>query len=432
MLDEESTFQFSAHEEDARPARVRRRLPLVPTSLIIVGLVALLWLVSIVIVPRFILPFSSGQPNPIPQGTLSPGENLFYLRSSLPGSRFLLDGQPLSKLPDPAHDPPLVLSPGTHVLIWQAPPFLSQSCRLTIVPGQLSIGEACDTHTLVTVPTGSYRGLQANLLAFTPSSQLLPPEQRKALFAVIAHLLAGFQASDLLRPGEPFISVSAPNQIAIAQEPLRVTLRLQLDTDLQSRFICLAPLFVLASGEQPASSCDLGGQNCHTLCTLIPELASPLIPQLSGFPAGTWNVLATVRTSWDYSTLSGQIVARQQPDRAALEGDEYTLYLHVLWQQEQGWQVTLDSFETPPICAVARAAVAQLSFETRPPYIESGQLLHALPFEHTSCLLNYRFLPVTPSSSPLDVLLLYRSGLIQAANQAAHQLWPTLPQFSIS
>jgi hypothetical protein len=112
-------------------------------------------------------------PTPSPTATLVPGVDLFYVQASPSWGRLLADGHSTS-IPAIGIDPPLRFARGQHLLVWQADPFLSQRCTVS-VPN--SPADTCNYRE--TAPSTS--GLSAWVITFSESLATLSHEQRATL-----------------------------------------------------------------------------------------------------------------------------------------------------------------------------------------------------------------------------------------------------------
>src|SRR5580700_11561656 len=117
---------------------LKARLPRKQRSLVLRLSVMLSFILLIVLV----LPGSATALSNIAAGALTslipvstptpPWANHFYFDTEVPWTAVSLDGHPLH-VPRIGIDAPLQLAPGSHILAWQAAPFLGQSCRLNVL-----------------------------------------------------------------------------------------------------------------------------------------------------------------------------------------------------------------------------------------------------------------------------------------------------------
>jgi hypothetical protein len=167
--------------------------------------------------------------------------------------------------------------------------------------------------------------------------------------AAIQAALDTERSTAIVRPGERYFTVP-PGQSgtpATATQPLRATRSVQFLPDAGYPEPCILT--------QPAIPCRFPGQDCGQLCTVAHPPAS-----VAG-PNGAWVVAATVRASWEYQTLDGQVVARDVVEAFGVQ----LAVLRITWDATS-WHVTpivghIPGFDAADdvVCDPARFAVAQ-------------------------------------------------------------------------
>ncbi len=417
--------------EDADNEFPPPRPPVRPAMIIgIIALVVLIVVGGIFVTTRF----TGGKTNEVPTPTLVPGSNLFYVQTSPSWGNFFVDGQQLAHMPtDPAVDLPLQLSTGVHQVTWQAEPF-TQHCVI-IVPPVVS-QTRCLTNDPVPITKGPDKGLSAYLITFTASFGDLTSAQQQPLFQAAQKALDALQSSDTVQPGEQYVDLNAPQFIATATTTLQATLRYQLDNGAGSPAPCIGQF----SGF--GAVCSINGQDCHLFCTA--DQSQP--PQPAIATPGHWNVFGIIRTTWTYTTLNGQIVARNQPDEADNLGTEYLVNLYIAYTSGQ-WQVSTKAPNTPtnflvsdPSCEAANYLVTQTAYGiysniNLPGNPNASIFWNANDGSNPAagCLLGAiaqppQSNPATPIPTPPPFAhCLYRFGVLLALDHAAHTLWPNLP-----
>jgi len=256
----------------------QRKMQLVITSTIVV-LAILLILGSTATVREFVgRALVVPTPTPVPTSELE--ADLFYIQANPPWGHLSIDGHEVAHLPRINVDPPLHLSQGQHVLIWHADPFPPQSCTLS-VPARYRTDTCTEYGSIIT---------------FAASLNMLPAVQRALLIQATQMALDSTRSSETIQPGElyafaPGISGSENNPcritpqsvlcFAAAKQPLRATLRFQLDTDTSPGTPCSI-----------SQACIINGRDCRLFCDGPGGTVSPsaIIPE--------WNVLAVVRSLW--------------------------------------------------------------------------------------------------------------------------------------
>jgi hypothetical protein len=374
----------------------RRRLRLA----LIVGVMALALLIILgeSLPLRSIAPLAFFRAKPTP--TLAPGSNLYYIFGDQPWGKIYLDGRLISNTPLIDSDPPAqILARGTHHFVWDAAPFPPRRCTISV---PASPGDTCQ-FVLFNLP-GAPPG---RMILFHDTLNDLPHMQAAALTRQIQAQLDALQSSTLVEPEELYASSLLPDTVSAADQPLRAVLRYQLDTSVPPSTLCIMQ-----------NVCQVSGEECATLCTLPGE-------QLF------WDVGAVVKTVWDYTTLSGRPVAVNQPDTAGNATlFEHPVTLFITWDGS-GWHVTVqtanpfESYVPNLTCASAEdditgdSALAGTWRLVPAPNAADGCLAVATIDENDGGL--------SSPSHPIIAYCLHRFGVLLAANDAAHRLWPFLP-----
>ena len=284
-----------------------------------------------------------------PTAPLAPGDDLFYLLPNPPGVVVAVDGHLLASLPFPGDPHPLRLVRGAHIFSWRSRlfPFAPLRCRVSVPHAAtdtcpIVVGQSQLPVGLVGVP-GTVIGMQVSLRALpsgTNAAAQLP--------AAIQAALDTERSTAIVRPGERYFTVP-PGQAgapATATQPLRATRSVQLLTDAGYPEPCILT--------QPAIPCRFPGQDCGQLCTVTHP------PTTVAGSGGAWVVAATVRASWDYQTLDGQVVARDVTEAFGVQ----LAVLRITWDTT-GWHVTpivghIPGFDAADdaVCDPARYALA--------------------------------------------------------------------------
>src|SRR6266516_1739141 len=303
--------RFSPHQ---------RRLQLTITSTIVV--LAVLLLLGSTAPVRELVGRALVVPTLTPVPTSGPEADLFYIQANPPWGHLSIDGHEVAHLPRINVDPPLRFPQGQYVLVWHADPFPPQSCTLS-VPARYRT-DSCTKY--------------GSIITFAASLNMLPALQRALLMQATQTVLDSTQSSETIQPGElyafaPAIAGSQNNPcritpqsvlcFATAKEPLRATLRFQLDTDTSPGGPCSI-----------SQACILNGQDCRLFCDAPGGTISP------SAIISEWNVLAVVRSLWEYVTPGGQIIAQDQADTFIAEmANDHFVPLSITWNNP-GWQVS--------------------------------------------------------------------------------------------
>jgi len=401
------------NEDDAGPP-LHRHVPRPVMIVVILTLVGLIVLGSVTFVHL------RGNPIQTPTPTMEPGSNLFYIETSPAWGSISIDGRTLSHLPASRVDQPLQLSAGAHVVMWHADPFPLQYCNLFVPPNVMTT--PCLSSNTVSVP--KHPGLTAYLLTFVASTTMLPNTQRTALFQTAQATLFPLQSSEVVQSGEQYVDLQSPHFIGTATQPLRATPRFQLDTTANSNAPCQSEYI------ESFNTCEIQGQNCHLFCAF--GESTPATPTAKRQVA--WIVFAALRATWEYSTLSGQVIARNQPDEPDNTGTEYLITLAINWVGSS-WQVTVSPFLASPAGPACAAANAYISQNTGLQAAEPNSTL-SITWEFASeskravdCLAKAFLtseIQSTPPPKPIAICL-YRFGVLIAVDANAHHYWRTLP-----
>ena len=423
-LTEEDEFEFP-------PPRRRRPLALITAIVLIVVIVGGGLLVARAAGGAF-------GPSPTPTATLIPGENLFYITTSPAWGKVSIDGHAVAHLPA-IGGTPLTLATGGHTIKWDAPPFPPQQC-IVYVPPQQSTGGSCSAFDSQPVQSGKDAGLQATVVSFTADPSLLPAAQYTALVTATQAYLQSLQATDTVQPGEQFVDLNASRSIATASQPLRATLHFRLDTNPNTNTPCIA---VNIGGQ----SCQAVSGGCYSFCnatTIFNEGGAPT--------DSTWDLYGVVGMSWDYTTLSGQIVARDQPYTSDSTNPEYLIGFYMSWDGSS-WHVTdqpsqsvlFGSTINPPCIpmqAVVEGSQVEASYfgitaNALTSVTLNGQVESLFWGQYTSgknaavgCLAGASQTAdnsATVTVNAPSAYCLYRFGVLLAANAQAHRYWPNMP-----
>jgi hypothetical protein len=369
---------------------------------------------------------------PTPTATLLPGENLFYIITDPLWGTVSVDGHTLMHLPTLGGQP-LTLAVGGHTIVWNAPPLAPQKC-LIYVPQQQTPGGNCSATDQMAVRSGKDAGLQATIVEFTLDSSMLSHAQFTALRNAIQTYFSTLQSTDTVQPGEHYARASVPNNVATAAQPLKATFKIHLDTNPNSNLPCYP-------GDFGLQSCT----TCYTFCNPSTGFDFNSLPANFSSPP-TWDIYIVAYATWDYTTLSGQSVAANQPDTAASTTLEYTTPLFITWTNSQ-WRVSdippkndinfFFGFTQP--CAVAQAAMLNNNSLSNPyssitingqPQTLSWQDDNSGHNLAQGCLMGAVIVPgnETPvAANAPEAYILYRFGVLLAATSLAHQWWPNLP-----
>jgi len=351
---------------------------------------------------------------PVPSPTLPPirGSNLYYLDVNVPNERVTIDGHLLLHVPRPGVDPPLALSPGSHVITWSAYPFRQQSCTIS---APYSFGDNCD---YAPYELSVLHNDQAALLLLLGESLLeLSGSLQQSLVTTVQGTIDHIRDSIPIRPGELYLAGS----YTTARQPLIATLHFNFDM-------------------QPIMTNDLviDGKRCQQLCVVpwrFPDSTPVPLPRASG----TWLSAALVQPTWDYATQDGHVIARNQPiDQGEAGVGAHPILLRIT-RMNSGWQVTplIGALQAPPLNIYSglansvRAPADAVSLTDNPSCVAAQDLFQgdssavryiSGPHIADGCLVAEPVLTHAPIAYFLE-----HFGVLLAVNSAAHTDFPWLP-----
>ncbi len=358
---------------------------------------------------------------PTPTPTLAPGSDLFYIEGTPSWGRVSIDGQTLSQLPiikitpPPAtSDRPLQLARGRHQIVWRADPFRLQSCFVSVP--ELNT-DTCRNVGVVQLKPGR----SARIIILSESLATLAADQRNALIQQTQATLDTLQSSETVQLGEQFVHVQLKSLVDTAVRPLRATLSFELDTDTTSNALC--------SGD--AALCVFGGQDCRLFCSQLERTDPVPMP----FLGSGWNVFAIVRSTWNYATRDGQVIADNQPDdRGNARDFEHFVSLNIKWNSTK-WYVSISGNSYGDLACASAQEGFELDSELQTVWKDNNQAVQwqfiVGPNRAAGCLIVATIMQdfnATPSPTPPPVAyLLHHFGIFLAVNDIAHHYWPLLP-----
>ncbi len=405
--------------ENDRPPRNKARL----TFTIALFLVLVLVLVAIFTPVRdVVINHFTVVPSPTPTATLAPGDNMIDIHASPPGT-VTIDGHTIALSTQPGYPystaTSMHLSRGMHRIIWQAPPFLPRTCIISVPPlaSELCNYESTDNPT---DPSAT------RLITFDASLADLSSTQQTALKQTIQLALNTVQATDIVQPGEHYLS-APPNggaTLKIATQPLHATLSLHLDVNPASQNVC----------STYGDTCTYEGQNCLQLCS-TPYGGPPVKGvQLS------WNVSGLFYPAWTYTIAGGQVVAQHQPDtNVPAAGEDHSIPLSVTWDGTKwhaspiiGPEGISQQFGVAPACS---SIDNQIGTSTQYNTTSNGKNVvwgYAVGTnEAQGCLAIVVPAPASQQNAANfkqpAAYFLYRFGALLAANPLAHSEFPSIP-----
>jgi len=370
-----------------------------------------------------------------PQSTASPDGLPFYLQGNPDWGHMLVDGRVIAHLPVPVRDQPLVLAVGSHTIIWQVAPFRPRTCHLSVINATTLSGPCLASNE---VSAHFVSGIKALVISFFASLNDLPGGERQSLVRQIQQALARYESTEIVRSGERYavseqrilatpVLCHAVTPLAIcyarAQQPLQAHVHVQMDSSTSPDDPCVL-----------ADQCSFSSQDCRALCE------DPTVVY-GNSPVQGWSVAASVSLAWSYTTLTGLLVARDQPISALRGTQRYQIVSVHITRASQGWRIspfphTPGSGYGDPLCSQAAqdtGELASMSSGNQDMFVQD-----VLPAQRAAqgCLVvlvtgpGTVLNPQTPAAAPhthLVAFCLVRFGVVLAVNQVARQQWPFLP-----
>jgi hypothetical protein len=360
--------------------------------------------------------------------TVEPSTSYFGLDANPPWGSLSVDGKRVALFSRGAYTL-FSLPPGQHTLTWHAAPFAPQQCRLSV-----PLGSGRDTCQFPDAAPHLGGNISAHI-RFPANLTMLSAVQRTALMQAAQAVLDRQQSSETVQAGEVYAQTSAVSGsntrsctvvlqlaaicFAAAHQPLKATLRLQLDTGPSPAAPC-------ANG-----ACDSGNQDCRLFCD-VPAFAGSTITRS---PA-VWQASVQVQLLWQFATRDGRVGEENQADSFILgQQNAIQLSLNITWNGT-GWGVTPNgqsgSFASDnPVCQAAVGDMYTLVFASTPPNTEL-QLVPGATYA-SGCLIKIPLrsglngAPTPTTTTSMVAYVIQRFGVLLAVNAMAHRLWPFLP-----
>jgi hypothetical protein len=365
--------------------------------------IILIFLADFIPAPRFLLP-----PNVAPVS----GPNLVYFQVRPSWGTVQVDGRKLDPLPQVNRDLPLTLTAGTHTIDWLTPPFQTLHCQLNIPLQTAHMGKnSCPVQTL-TDPNAF-----VHIAALVTAPQMytlrsLPQDQQDALLNVLQQRLDELTSTALVQPGERYGIADDSSAPRTVTQTLQAEQRFVLDTRGDGGTSS-------CSGVSLGDGCDIDGNDCHGICT-VPW------PGDNQYDRPQWNIGAIFHPQW---TL-------MRPNSAATplsieNGSQQFVTFQVAWQNSS-WSAVFhpegeSTFDDPNcitmIGVVSNDARFQDTGAAHWVYVSGQNRADGCVAVLQPNAINQ----LAPTNGPL---LLYRFGVLIAANDKAVSEWKELPAAS--
>jgi len=349
-----------------------------------------------------------GFPTPVPSPTPLPGGDILYLEHGAPWGVVTLDG----KKSEFAHLGTTIswikIPRGRHTIAVTQAPFPPLRC---VISYPAATNDSCPLFSPLDnqgQPLGAQgHGIEigsdpnfaggVRFIDLGARFSMLPQDAQDALVVAVGAELAPPSIPVTLQPGDHYLRDDGT--VAVAH------------TTLQATFIptLLSPANSIASDSQSCVSfCDISGVG------------------LGG--GGTWDIMVSMLGSWRITTADGQVIAQHAPmfvsDPLYQDMAPSTqAVMGILWTGK--WQVSTRNrygYDFSSVCQMAQNMVGL--------YINNSQLsilgMNAQPGRtpEQGCALS---IPLNDTNTSNPPYILYRFGVLLAANDAAHRAFPSLP-----
>jgi hypothetical protein len=341
-------------------------------------------------------------PTPVPSPTPLPGGDIVYLERAAPWGSVTIDGKRSASANPGTAISWIKLARGRHTIAVTQPPFPALRCTISM-PARLS--DTCPLFSPIDnqneqLGAGPDFPGGARFIDLGARFSLLPRDAQDALVAAVKAELTQPSAPVTLSPGDHYLHDDGTLAVA--------------DTTLQATFI---PTVLLPTPEVSSAS-----SSCISFC------------DISGAELGgnaTWNIMVSMLGSWHIATPKGQVLTESAPMTMSdplYEGFSGSMQVTIslLWtgrwqvsaQNGYGgvWSPTCRTAETMASANLSKDQVSILGMNSQDGRTaEQGCVVEITPSD-----------PV--ASGPID--LLYRVGVLLAANDVAHRTFPSLPSAS--
>lgn len=322
--------------------------------------------------------------------SLPPHADQIFFRHSAPWGQLRIDGKRVDMREDLSLQA-MYLPRGRHSLQYEAPPFQQVHCTFSVPAG--STDTCPQYHAALTDP---YPSPPARVFELGVTLDKLTASQREALLLAARTSINTMSMATFAEIGDHY---TTPNkQVGISAHRFPIEFQ-----------------FTIVSSAMIPNGNGSDTEHCLPLC---------LDPTSNGL---YWEVPVTVLPQWTYVLPSGQLITEMPLASTAPDQSGTALSLDVTWND--GWQVA------PPtrtnlasaVCGVGEARVAQLVNGTSPQVAISSEDCVAATNPADGCLTILTVPNNLGATVPSTARILYRFGLLLAANGVAHTLFPSLP-----
>jgi hypothetical protein len=406
---EANTPDFDGHEADnsrlSEPPSPLLSHPLIippyrtVSILVTIGIFALALLITISTIPDLhnLLPIFSSKQGP----SQSPRNNdTVYLEHGVPWGTLWVNGQEVSASDLERNMRPLSLAHGSNAILYEATLFPTLRCTISL-PAKPSDTCSLVSHLDVFDKQVVLKGRGGRILDLQDTPKHLNIQDRATLTEAIQSTLAATATAVPLAVGEDY--TVQDSSVVTASGPLQATLEYTLNFD-PSRQLSITP----------------SSTSCVTLCS--PDIS------IQALPSGQlgWYVVAHVIVRWSYAKPNGAILLKDAPAGAATVAPDEIADVLVQWHGF--WQPTLVNLSgIEPVCHFALRLVKDLHVE----FVQGATHVAAAIPPSLGCLIYGNAILDTATGRatpvPQNIEILYRFGVLVAADPHTHLLLPAWP-----
>lgn len=342
-------------------------------------------------------------PTPVPSATPLPGGDIVYFGRAAPWGSVTIDGKKPALASPGTTISWIRLARGRHTIAVTQPPFPALRCTISM-PARLS--DTCPLFSPAINQDGQFGGVPnfpggARFVDLGARFSRLPRDAQDELVAAVQAALILPSTPVTLYPGDHYLRDDGTLAVA--------------DATLQASFI---PTLLLPTPEISSDS-----SSCISFCDVsgVGEAGN-----------ATWNINVSMLGSWHVTTADGQVLTESSPMYASdplYEGFSGSMQVTVSLLWTGRWQVSAQNGfggEWSPTCQTAtmmasanlgRAQISILGMNT-----QNGHT------PEQGCVVDIT--PTNDSDANSPIYLLYRFGVLLAANDLAHRTFPSLPSAS--
>jgi len=376
----------------ARPNARRRRAAVVASATLAVALALVVLLSTSGPNAGVALGTLLRLPTPTATPVLQQGDDQLVVARGVYWGRLTVDGRAISTATLATQR--LRLTRGAHSVAYEARFFPTLRCRLSVPAAH---GDTCPLLAQSAIDTPDPTFGRTRILDLQATVNRMTSTQAQRLLAAFTAALTSLKRAGAIAGGEHY--VAANGQVATATAPLTATLIPSV----------AASQHLYQAGKPSAAQAE---DACDPLCDFQGSY---------GVDLQSWPLATYLYTAWRYTPTNGQSFTPARPSLA--QGQRILPFF--AWWDMAGWHVSLSPLIVGDVeCAQGQQQLADLAVRTN----VNGVALEPLPAQDVTrgCLLLYQPPSATqPLSAAAQVL--YRYGVLLAANAVARQLFPSLP-----